>query len=88
MVLRMDFLDKVHPWLLERDKNLRITKGSIIYIIPLERSKTKAYTLSTMKFNKGPNREGIMQESYCDKIEENMKSKKEVQIIETYTTKM
>ena len=82
MVLRIDFLDMVCPWSFERDNTMRITKGSIIHIIPLERSKTKTQTLSTMKFNKGPEREGRMLMCYnkSNRIKKNMKPKREIRV--------
>ncbi|KAL4577739.1 hypothetical protein LXL04_013867 [Taraxacum kok-saghyz] len=53
MVLGMDFLNKVHPWTIERDNTMRITKGSTIYIVPLERSRTKSRILSMLKYEEG-----------------------------------
>ncbi|KAL4576291.1 hypothetical protein LXL04_012383 [Taraxacum kok-saghyz] len=53
MVLGMDFLNKVRPWTIERDNTMRITKGSTIYIVPLERSRTKSRILTTLKYEKG-----------------------------------
>ena len=65
---------------------MRITKGSTIHIIPLERSKTKARTLSTMKFQKGPKRKGSMHMCYCQSymIKRNMKPKREIQVNKAY----
>nr|KAJ0206902.1 hypothetical protein LSAT_V11C500256870 [Lactuca sativa] len=53
MVLGMDFLDNVRPWSFERDDTMRITKGSIIHIVPLKRNMIGSRMLSTMKLNKG-----------------------------------
>lgn len=72
MVLGMDFLDMVCPCSFERYYTLRITKGSIIHIIPLERRKTKARSLSTMK----------MCYEQRNIIKNNMKPKGEVRISE------
>lgn len=72
MVLGMDFLDMVCPSSFERDNTLRITKGSTIHIIPLERRKTKARSLSTMK----------MCYDQSNIIKKNMKPKREVRISE------
>ena len=52
IVLGMEFLDEVRPWSFENDNTMRITKGTIIHIVPPERSRTRSRTLSTMKFNK------------------------------------
>ncbi|KAL4568597.1 hypothetical protein LXL04_024212 [Taraxacum kok-saghyz] len=54
MVLGMDFLNEVCPWTIERDDTMRITKGSTIYIVPLERSRTKSRILATLKYEDGP----------------------------------
>ncbi|KAL4590921.1 hypothetical protein LXL04_003868 [Taraxacum kok-saghyz] len=53
MVLGMDFLNEVRPWTIERDNTMRITKGSTICIVPLERSRTKSRILSTLKYEEG-----------------------------------
>nr|KAJ0221755.1 hypothetical protein LSAT_V11C200061040 [Lactuca sativa]KAJ0222678.1 hypothetical protein LSAT_V11C200061100 [Lactuca sativa]KAJ0222908.1 hypothetical protein LSAT_V11C200061060 [Lactuca sativa]KAJ0223901.1 hypothetical protein LSAT_V11C200061080 [Lactuca sativa] len=53
MVLGMYFLDNVRPWSFERDDTMRITKGSIIHIVPLKRNMIGSRMLSTMKLNKG-----------------------------------
>nr|KAJ0196925.1 hypothetical protein LSAT_V11C700357830 [Lactuca sativa] len=53
MVLGMDFLDNVRPWSFKRDDTMRITKGSIIHILPLKRNMIGSRMLSTMKLNKG-----------------------------------
>ncbi|XP_023763067.2 retrovirus-related Pol polyprotein from transposon TNT 1-94 [Lactuca sativa] len=53
MVLGMDFLDNVRPWSFERDDTMRITKGSIIHIVPLKRSRIGSQILSTMQLDKG-----------------------------------
>ncbi|KAL4572161.1 hypothetical protein LXL04_018930 [Taraxacum kok-saghyz] len=53
MVLGMDFLNKVCPWTIERDNTMRITKGSTIHIVPLERSRTKSRILATLKYEEG-----------------------------------
>nr|KAJ0204795.1 hypothetical protein LSAT_V11C500268510 [Lactuca sativa] len=39
MVLGMNFPNNVQPWSFERDDIMRITKGSIIHIIPLKRNR-------------------------------------------------
>lgn len=87
MVLGIDFLDKVRPWSFERDNTMHISKISTIHIIPLERTKTRARNLSTMKLDKGFERDGSKHISYdhSNKIKKNMKPKKEVQINETHS---
>ncbi|CAI9281206.1 unnamed protein product [Lactuca saligna] len=53
MVLGMDFLDNVRPWSFERDDTMRITKGSIIHIVPLKINRIGSQILSIMQLNKG-----------------------------------
>nr|KAJ0192430.1 hypothetical protein LSAT_V11C800427740 [Lactuca sativa] len=53
MVMGMDFLDNVRPWSFERDDTMRITKGSIIHIVPLKRNRIGSQILSTMQLDKG-----------------------------------
>lgn len=53
MVLGMEFLDKVRPYSFEENDTMRITKGSTIHIIPLERNKTESRILSAMQLDKG-----------------------------------
>ncbi|CAI9275917.1 unnamed protein product [Lactuca saligna] len=53
MVFGMDFLENVRPWSFERDDTMRITKGSIIHIVPLKRNMIGSRMLSTMQLDKG-----------------------------------
>ncbi|XP_023764406.1 uncharacterized protein LOC111912904 [Lactuca sativa] len=52
IVLGMEFLDEAWPFSFE-DQTMRLTKGSSIHIVPLERSKENSHIISAMQLSKG-----------------------------------